>query len=249
MARLVAALGLLTWLAVAAAGDCPAPSGTQSARVSQVVDGDTLVLAGGQKLRLIGIDAPELGRDEAPDQPHARAALSELEGLLRASGWRVRLLPGAEPRDHYGRRLDHVYDRNGRSLAEHLLRRGLAYQVAIPPNDRFADCLRGAEESARVARRGLWASPALDASRLAPGVEGFQRIVGRVRSVRPGRAATSIVLEGGLVLRIAEAELAAFDAGDLRALPGRRVEARGWVYRHRGEARMRLRHPSALRVL
>lgn len=249
MTRLAAALGLLAWLPVSAAGDCAAPSGTQAARVAQVVDGDTLDLAGGQRLRLIGIDAPELGRDELPDQPHARAARSELERLLRASNWRVRLLPGAEPRDRYGRRLDHVYDRDGRGLAEHLLRRGLAYQVVIPPNDRFADCLQGAEESARAARRGLWASPALEASRLEPGIEGFQRIAGRVRSVRPGRGATSILLEGGLVLRIAETELAAFDAEDLRALPGRRVEARGWVYRHRGEARMRLRHPSALRVL
>jgi endonuclease YncB( thermonuclease family) len=240
---------LLAWLPVALAGDCNAPSATESARVVQVVDGDTLVLAGGAKLRLIGVDAPEVGRDGLPDQPLAHAARTELERLLRSSGWRVRLLPGAEPRDRFGRRLDHVYDRDGRSLAEHLLRRGLAYQVAIPPNDRFADCHRDAEEAARAARLGLWASPALDAASAAGGVDGFQRIIGWVQLVRPGRAATSILLEGGLVLRITEADRAAFDDRELRALPGRRVEARGWVYRHRSEARMRLRHPSALRVL
>jgi len=249
MVRLAAVAGLLTWLAGALAADCGLPSGTQAARVAQVVDGDTLVLGGGQKLRLIGIDAPELGRDDLPDQPQARAARDEVLRVVQASGWRVRLLPGREPRDHYGRRLDHVFDRDGQSLAEHLLRRGLAYQVAIPPNDRFADCHRLAEDEGRAARLGLWAAPALDAASLPRAAQGFQRITGRVQAVRPGRKATRILLDGGLELRIAESDLARFDRDRLVALPGGRVEARGWLYRTRGEPRMRLRHPTALRLM
>ena len=79
-------------LAAELAAQCPAPGATQAVRVTRVVDGDTLHLADGRKARLIGLNAPELGRRGQAAQPFAEQArarreqieqdLAELDGQL-----------------------------------------------------------------------------------------------------------------------------------------------------------------------
>jgi len=75
-----------------------------SARVERVIDGDTLVLEGGRRVRLLGIDAPERGR------PGADAATARLRELVE--GRRVRLEFAAplagRTEDRYGRLLARV---------------------------------------------------------------------------------------------------------------------------------------------
>lgn len=232
-----------------AAANCAAEENAQQVEVAYVIDGDTLVLAGGDRLRLLGIDAPELGRDGAPDEPYAREAGVALWQALQPSPASALILPGQEPRDRHGRRLAHLYDRRGRNLSEHLLRRGLAYQAAVPPNLRFNDCYLSAEAEARDRGLGLWRLPPLEASRLPAGLTGFGRLEGKVMAVRPERGVTWIDLEGALKLRILNQDGHRFDPADLAALPGTRIEVRGWIYRYRGEPRIRLRHPAALRRL
>lgn len=238
---------MLLALASGAAADCPAPADARSGAVRHVVDGDTLILDGDVNVRLIGIDAPEIGRDGLPDDPYAAAARAELGRLIETGGDRIRYLAGTDARDRYGRLLAYVFGADGRNLAERLLRRGLAYQTVIPPNDRFLDCYRAAEEDARQHRLGLWSRPALDAARLPGDVTGFERVQGRVETVRTRRGRVDITLAGGLHLRIEPEDVRRFDEDLLDALPGSRVEVRGWIYRYRGEPRIRLRDPSALR--
>lgn len=246
--------GLLLWVwlwgaGVSAVAVCPSPAPGEAAatRLSHVIDGDTVILSTGARVRLIGIDAPELGRDGAADQPlaaEARAALRELAG---PSGSRLRIQPGAEPKDRHGRRLAILVDADGRNLAEQLLRRGLAYLAVIPPNVRYSDCFLAAQTAAQHARLGLWRTPALDAARL-PSREGFMRVRGRVERVHGSRRGLWVELIGGLGLNVHDADLATFQPLALDTLPGREVEALGWVYRTKGGPRMRLRHPSALMV-
>ncbi|MEA3273709.1 MAG: thermonuclease family protein [Pseudomonadota bacterium] len=240
---------LAAFLAPPAAADCPATDNARQVEVAHVIDGDTLVLASGDRVRLLGIDAPELGRDGAPNEPYAREARAELRRALQPNHAPALILSGSEPRDRHGRRLAHLYDWKGRNLSEHLLRRGLAYQAAVPPNLRFSDCYLAAEADARGWDLGLWRLPPLEASRLPAGLSGFERIEGEVRAVRPERGVTWIDLEGELKLRILDQDRHRFDPADLAALPGTRVEVRGWIYRYRGKPRIRLRHPSALRRL
>ena len=64
-------------------------------KVRQVIDGDTLILADETRLRLIGLDAPELGREGRPDKPWARTARQRLASLV---GGRVVELHGAQRR-------------------------------------------------------------------------------------------------------------------------------------------------------
>ncbi|MBP8290756.1 MAG: thermonuclease family protein [Chromatiaceae bacterium] len=225
---------------------CPLPAQSEPARVTQVIDGDTLELKDKTRVRLIGINTPEIGRDGKPDDPGARQASAALRDLLAGSGWRVRLVADGEGRDRYGRRLAHLFDDQRRNLSEQLIERGLAYQSPFPANPKFLDCYKRAEDEARGAKRGLWGRPPLDAARIKASATGFERIAGRVKSVGSYRDGMRIKLEGGLDLYIQSEDLRHFDVARLRKLTDQRLEVHGWIYRQQGQPRMRLRHPAAI---
>ena len=207
---------------------CPAPSGLQSVSVRSVVDGDTLRLDDGRSVRLIGINAPEIGRKGKRSEPLAETARRRLEVLVRDSGGRVGLLPGAESRDKYGRTLAHVYGRSGDNLESVLLSEGLGYRVAIAPNVRLADCQRQAEHAARQAGAGLWRmSPVIRANRLER--SGFAIVGGKVSDIRRNRGGIWIEVDNALVLQIPAKWQRSFPASFLSGLKGRDIEARGWV--------------------
>ena len=215
------------WLGAAQA-QCPLPQGLASAQVRQVVDGDTVRLDDGRSVRLIGINAPEIGRKGRTSEPYAEAARQRLQALVAQSDGRVRVALGQEPRDRYGRTLAHLYGANDRNLEEQLLAEGLGYQVAIAPNVSLVDCLQAAEDRARQARLGVWRqSPVVSASQLRQ--SGFALVSGRVAKVQRNGGGLWIDVEGGLVLRIAPNSLSRFDSAALSKLPGQQIEVRGWV--------------------
>ena len=245
------ALTLAICAGPAVAADCALRGPGESARVAQVIDGDTLALVDGRHVRLLGINAPELGHKGAPDEPLARDARSGLETLLGAdprSGKTdavVRLHTDRERFDHYGRVLAHV-ERGGRDLERELLRKGLAYLAIIPPNVAIADCLRDAERDARTARVGLWSPAApgpVASTALTHG--GYQRVRGPVERVQFGTA-WWITFAGGLHGVIYPEHQEYWTRQTLAAWRGQTVEVRGWVYRsRRGDWRMRLPTPDA----
>jgi micrococcal nuclease len=245
--RILAPVLVAAWvLPFAAWSVCPLPAHYESARVTQVVDGDTLELKDETRVRLIGLDTPEIGHDGKADDPGARQASAALREMLAQSGWRVRLVADAEGRDRYGRRLAHVFDDQGRNIGEQLLGRGLAYQSPFPSNPKFLNCYKAAEDEARLAKRGLWRYPPLDAARIKASTTGFERIAGRVESVDFQGDGIRIKLEGGLILHIQPEDLTFFDATRIQSLAGQRLEVHGWLTRYKGQPRMRLRHPAAI---
>lgn len=207
---------------------CPAPGTLPSVKVQRVVDGDTLRLADGRSVRLIGLNSPELRRQGRSAEPFAEAARRRLSELVAASDGRVGLRLGRQAQDHYGRTLAHAYDAEGRNLEAQLLAEGLGFLVAITPNVALVDCQRAAERSARQTRAGLWRQPPVQApERLSAG--GFALIQGRVERVERNRGGLWLELGDSLVLRVAPPLLAGFDEQQMRGLVGRQVEARGWV--------------------
>lgn len=112
---------------------CPLPDRPQQVAVRQVVDGDTLRLVDGRSVRLIGINAPEIGRNGRTSEPYAEAAKRRLQALVKASDGRVGLVPGIDAKDKYGRTLAHIYSRSGDNLEAQLLGEGLGYRVAVAP--------------------------------------------------------------------------------------------------------------------
>lgn len=162
------------WLLVRADDDLPAYHG-RIARVTHVVDGDTIDVAlpdalhdhaPTTRIRLWGIDTPEMRRFDQAEEPLAREAQRLAMHILE--GREVRLfLELQRPRDSYGRVLAHVELIDGRSLNEELLAAGLARADDRWPHVRLTRYAQ-VELAARRAEVGLWSkapASALDADR------------------------------------------------------------------------------------
>jgi micrococcal nuclease len=124
-----------------------------------VVDGDTFHVQQGERdvtVRLIGIDAPEVGwyggTAECFGNRAGRVAVRLLEGRA------VRLEHDRERSDQYGRTLAYAYLADGGMVNVVLVRRGLARVTIFPPNDRHDERLRQAEAAARRDEAGLWSA-------------------------------------------------------------------------------------------
>ena len=135
-----------------------APNLTEAV-VQRVTDGDTIVLTTGQRVRYIGIDTPEMRRREGDkwvkDPESFAEAATEVNREL-TEGKTVRLEFDAQRLDRYGRLLAYVYV-DGKMVNEALLERGMAQQMTVPPNVKYADHFREVAREARLAERGLWA--------------------------------------------------------------------------------------------
>ena len=127
-----------------------------TARVTRVVDGDTIeVRLGGETedVRYIGVDTPESVKPDTPVECYALRASHYNEALVEHET--VRLVFDAERRDVYGRLLAYVY-LGDRFVNAELVRRGYATTLTIPPNDRFAALFDRLQDEAADAGRGLW---------------------------------------------------------------------------------------------
>ncbi|HTZ18995.1 MAG TPA: thermonuclease family protein [Dissulfurispiraceae bacterium] len=129
--------------------------------VTNVLDGDTVSIkvksfAGFplkiERVRLIGIDAPELGQD-----PWGRKAKRHLKKLISESGWIVNVEFDAEQRDKYGRLLGYLWNRNkGTLINERMIEEGYAVLYTFPPNVRYVDRFIEAQKRARSKDLGIW---------------------------------------------------------------------------------------------
>ncbi len=130
--------------------------------VDRVVDGDTLIVAGGHRIRLIGVDTPETKDPRRPVQCFGNEASSFLTGLLpRGTG--IRLVGDAEARDVFDRTLAYAYRLpDGLFVNADLLRQGFARLLTIPPNVAHADEFVVLAQQAREGGRGLWTACATD---------------------------------------------------------------------------------------
>lgn len=150
---------VLVSLCALALDGCGQPGDNQSdgrvdASVERIVDGDTLVITGAGKVRLIGVDTPEVyGAAEC-----FGTEASSFAKRLMPPGSRVSYRVGAEPRDRYGRLLAYVYVPDGRMANKVLVDAGYATPLTIAPNVEFADRFKQGARRARAAGRGLWAS-------------------------------------------------------------------------------------------
>lgn len=130
---------------------CACSTAPDTATVTKVIDGDTIDIDTGQRVRYIGIDTPEV-------HPVAEAfgmeALQANRNLVE--GKEVRLERDITETDKYGRLLRYVYVDDILVNAE-LVRFGLAEAKAYPPDTKYHEMLKKLEEEARQAGRGMWA--------------------------------------------------------------------------------------------
>jgi micrococcal nuclease len=147
---LVFALGVVVGRGGDRSPSAPASSGFAS--VTKVSDGDTIWLSQVGKVRLVGIDTPEVFGHVDCFGPAASAFAKRLLHL----GLRVRYRVGRESHDRYGRTLAYVWLPDGRMFNQLLAEDGYARPLTIAPNDDYAAAFKAAAGRARRAHRGLW---------------------------------------------------------------------------------------------
>ena len=123
-------------------------------RVERVVDGDTLVLSNGARVRLIGADAPETVHPERDVEPFGPEATAFAERFV--AGGEVELTFDGPRTDRYGRHRAYVWV-DGRMLNEELIRAGLATaETHYPFSEAVQLRFQVAQAEAQLAGRGVW---------------------------------------------------------------------------------------------
>jgi len=125
--------------------------------VRAVIDGDTIDVVTVGRVRLLGIDAPEIGRGFDTAAPFAREARDRLTTLVLHRY--VRLEQESQTLDAYNRHLAYVLREDGMFVNALLVREGLARISARLPLTRLGE-LQQAEREARAFRRGMWGASA-----------------------------------------------------------------------------------------
>lgn len=217
--------------------------------VEQIHDGDTVRTLSGEKVRLIGLNTPEMARKQRPAQPLAQEATTRLQQLL-GSPPQILLQRGSEERDRYGRLLAYGFTAEGVDVAATLVGEGLAFALLVPPNLWNSDCYVEREQQAKRDGEGIWSRSDYRVKAL-PSIRqgGFQRIRGVVKRVDWSRKWLWLDLTDRVSVQIAKQDLPHFDSQlDLESLQGRSITLQGWLVPRKRGYRVRLRHPSAIKV-
>jgi endonuclease YncB( thermonuclease family) len=229
--------------------------------VSEVIDGDTIIVDDGKSshVRYIGIDAPEVARQDSPGDPLGDEATEFNRKLV--SGKRVRLEFDNERYDVYGRTLAYVYA-EGVSVNEELLRNGLALPLFIEPNGKYKSPYYEAAEEAKREKRGIWGSLdhmkptagnrafVIDAE-TAPRYEGKRMIVrGEITDVRKSEKVLVLSMDGKFDVVIFPDDLgnfAFFGIDPAAYYKGRNIEVTGRIRMYKGTPEIILSHPMLIR--
>jgi len=221
----------------------------EKAVVKHVIDGDTVILADDRHIRLIGINAPEIGHDGRPAQPGADQAYHYLKSLLYTHKT-INLHYDRQHLDRYKRTLAHLFLEDGTNVQALLLANGLATTLTIPPNLEFVDCYETSAANAEAHRIGLWTLKQyrpMPAEFVTNKDLGYRIITGKIIRVAEGKSALWINLAKNLSLHIANEDLHYF--GKLRGLTGKQIRAQGLLYFSNGEFRMQIRHPVDMKIM
>lgn len=128
-------------------------SGGNLVKVVRVIDGDTIEIEGGERIRYIGIDTPETVDPRKPVQCFGVEASLKNKELVE--GKMVRLEKDITDRDKYNRLLRYVYV-DDTFINLELVKQGFAYSYSYPPDIKYQNQIVKAQQEAHEAKRGLW---------------------------------------------------------------------------------------------
>jgi len=133
---------------------------TEAFFVTKVIDGDTIILENGQKVRYIGIDTPELHHPKKEVECFSQQAYEKNKELVL--GKKVFLQKDISEKDKYNRLLRYVFLDKKMSTDEasfvnlYLVKNGFAYAATFPPDVKYANVFLTAQKEARQKNLGLW---------------------------------------------------------------------------------------------
>lgn len=123
--------------------------------VTEVIDGDTIEIESGEKVRLIGIDTPETVDPRRPVGCFGPEASDKAKELME--GRLVKLEKDVSEKDKFNRLLRYIYV-DQLFINEYLVREGFAHASSFPPDIRYQNLLNQAEGEAKINQKGLWSS-------------------------------------------------------------------------------------------
>lgn len=237
----------------AVAAECGVQAYDTTATVAKVVDGDSVTLADKRKVRLIGINAPELARYPKKTEAYALAAKRYLKRQLTANK-KIHLKFGQQNKDRYGRLLAHIFLSDGRNLNAMLVKQGLASAIVVPPNTALINCYFRLEQQARRKAKNIWSAntfKVIPASQLKLKDTGFAFIKGNVIRIGKSRDSIWLQLAPEFTLRIKRKDFKYFKSLNFKSismddLKGKTLFARGWIYERKKELYMQVRHPKMI---
>ena len=127
--------------------------------VKRVVDGDTLILENGERVRLIGVDTPETKHPQKPVEYFGKEATAFTRGMVQGKRIRLEFDQGnfhLGHKDKYGRMLAYVFLEDGTFLNAEIVKQGYGHAYTRFPF-RYLKEFRQLEREAREQGRGLWA--------------------------------------------------------------------------------------------
>ncbi|MDH3354076.1 MAG: thermonuclease family protein [Chromatiales bacterium] len=227
-------------------------SGNGFYRVTRVIDGDTVVLENGNRVRLIGLNTPEVAHRNQPADPGGDVASDYLQELIE--GKLVRLEYGAERYDKYRRVLAHIFTKEGKNINAMILAEGFAHAVVKLPNVRLIDQYFSAESEARESGRGIWLLPQFKIYPIEAAKNfrnSFRRLRGVVKRTEEKRSAWMFYFKGGVKALLRKEHLAPFVRSGRapQQLVGKLITIRGWVHQSKGAPLIRLYHPRMIETI
>lgn len=132
----------------------------ETAKVKKVIDGDTVDLEDGRRVRYTGMDTPEISHKNSQAECFANEAMKENKKLVE--GKEVILKKDISDKDKYGRFLRYVFLKENESSAEglfinnYLVKEGYANILTIPPDVAYSSLLKDSQKLARIDKKGLW---------------------------------------------------------------------------------------------
>ena len=130
-----------------------ATSSAEITQVTYIIDGDTIEVSSGRRVRYIGINTPEIGGHGTKEECFGVIAKNENTTLV--SGKTVRLVSDVADKDEYGRLLRYVYVGN-EFINDILVRQGYAVAEPVKPDTLLASEFLSAQNEAKKENRGLW---------------------------------------------------------------------------------------------
>ena len=128
-------------------------------KCTRVVDGNTIILSNGEKVRLIGVDTPEIMHPNKPVEYFGKEAAAFTRSL--AEGKEVRLEYDQQERDKFGRLLAYVYFMDETFLNAEIIKQGYGHTHTSFPF-KYKEQFRQYEKKAQITKRGLWAHKPAD---------------------------------------------------------------------------------------
>ncbi|NOQ89999.1 MAG: hypothetical protein GQ549_03535 [Gammaproteobacteria bacterium] len=242
---------------------CTVAQYDETSQVKYIHDGDTLHLKDGRKVRLIGINTPEVARGKQAAELFSAEAKNTLKALFKDDK-SINLVFGKEEKDHYQRTLAHGFTKDGLNIQAALLKQGYAQVITFPPNTKFTACYLEQERIARCSKKGLWKKTRpISAKKLDDTHIGFKFIKGKLKNIYINRKGIWLNLDDKLTVGIRPDNQPLFDIDTIHRMLNQTVVVRGWLNKNNSNKNnskskkhtpatrpyyLRIRHPSAIQV-